>query len=648
MAVANSTYYAFSRVREMSPEAQDWAATDHNFEFLSLILKALEQHKHTAVAGINYPGFYTPLSAPIVSPQGTPGGATYSYYIVARGTIYKESPTGSTAIGNPTLTGSNFNRITWTAVAGATGYDLIRITGGATQGVIASNLSAGTVQFDDTGVAATAYTSTRQPALSEISSGGLLPSGGTVSVRLAYINSANLETEASPENIISLSPTVERPLTPQLVSTQTAASALPGGTYIYALTKKKGSGETVISDVLAVGIPYDTTFSTTISFDAINTYTDGTTALNVYRASGLSSAFQLVTTITSTSQTQFTDTNTIAPANVNIQPPAVTTFDASKKVRINWAALEPHPSDARNLRVYLSQQSGIWSRDHLLSEIDLTDGTPPTFLDYLGSETLLPGWPKEASQIPTSAPKINLGTEATGAPILTANMDFAGFQGLNLRLENKAGQPASPQNGFIYYDTSTSNVRAYINGVWTNWGTTSVTSYSHPAEEAGGHIAANIKHTTGSAVTAKTVLDYIVDGSTGIRKQVAKMTKVVGVSEVSITDTSAVLLPDMVSPAIAPDFVAQWLRVVFSGHFVIANQFATMTVAIEYDGSTIEETIRSSTSSTTNASVPIHIEYNVQLATTSEPKVIRVLWWVTGGSVTAVGTRRSLVTEVVF
>ena len=83
------------------------------------------------------PAIATP-AVPTVTPQGTTGATTYSYTVTAI-SEYGEtvaSPVGSTATGNATLTGANFNRLTWTMVVGALGYRIYRTVGGATQGRI--------------------------------------------------------------------------------------------------------------------------------------------------------------------------------------------------------------------------------------------------------------------------------------------------------------------------------------------------------------------------------------------------------------------------------------------------------------------------------------------------------------------------------
>lgn len=91
-------------------------------------------------------------SAPTVSPQGVTGATAYSYKVVAQhryGTSAASSA-GSTATGNASLSSTNFNRVTWTAVTNASAYLIYRTVGGATTGLI--GVVGETLQFDDTGL----------------------------------------------------------------------------------------------------------------------------------------------------------------------------------------------------------------------------------------------------------------------------------------------------------------------------------------------------------------------------------------------------------------------------------------------------------------------------------------------------------------
>lgn len=139
-------------------------------------------------------------AAPTVTVVGTAGTTAYSYRITAlSGSGETVAGTGgTTATGNATLTGVNFNRVTWAAVAGAVGYKvygrtagtellmatiLVTAPGGTTKvggGVIDVNASGN--GFEDTGAvtpagalpgAGSAFTfSIRVPGLRQGPSGG--------------------------------------------------------------------------------------------------------------------------------------------------------------------------------------------------------------------------------------------------------------------------------------------------------------------------------------------------------------------------------------------------------------------------------------------------------------------------------------------
>ena len=101
------------------------------------------------VAALATPGAIT------VTPMGTTGATTYTYKLVATvgGVTTEAGAASSTATGNATLDGTNFNRLTWTAVSGATGGRIYRTVGGATQGLIATIALGATGTVDDTGLA---------------------------------------------------------------------------------------------------------------------------------------------------------------------------------------------------------------------------------------------------------------------------------------------------------------------------------------------------------------------------------------------------------------------------------------------------------------------------------------------------------------
>lgn len=92
-----------------------------------------------------------------VSNQGVAGATTYTYVIVPETTAGLKGVASSnitTATGNATLTGSNFNRLTWTRKLGVANYYIYRTVGGGSTGIIGSVAgNAAAMQFDDTGLA---------------------------------------------------------------------------------------------------------------------------------------------------------------------------------------------------------------------------------------------------------------------------------------------------------------------------------------------------------------------------------------------------------------------------------------------------------------------------------------------------------------
>lgn len=96
-------------------------------------------------------------SAPTVTPQGTVGTKTISYKIVAinaTGTT-NASAAGTSTTSHATLDGTNYNRITWTAVTGALGYWVYRTaTDGSSPTTLGRIAVLGAVTtFDDQGAA---------------------------------------------------------------------------------------------------------------------------------------------------------------------------------------------------------------------------------------------------------------------------------------------------------------------------------------------------------------------------------------------------------------------------------------------------------------------------------------------------------------
>jgi len=83
-------------------------------------------------------GVVSPPGAPTVSNQGSAGSTTLWYAVLAVNQgIYTTVGTGtSTTTANSTLSATNYNHVSWTPVAGATGYFVVRNTSNSFSGTL--------------------------------------------------------------------------------------------------------------------------------------------------------------------------------------------------------------------------------------------------------------------------------------------------------------------------------------------------------------------------------------------------------------------------------------------------------------------------------------------------------------------------------
>lgn len=120
----------------------------------------------SVAGGFNTAGLSTPTLTS-VTPMGGTSLTQYKYTVSAvnanGGSTIPPTAIG-TSLGVGTLSGSQFNRIVWTAVSGASSYNIYRtLSGGvpSSTGLIGTVLaSTGTLQFDDTGLTASGTTPT--------------------------------------------------------------------------------------------------------------------------------------------------------------------------------------------------------------------------------------------------------------------------------------------------------------------------------------------------------------------------------------------------------------------------------------------------------------------------------------------------------
>lgn len=118
--------------------------------------------------------------APTITNGGTAGTTTYSYYVVANdawGGKTLVGAVGTTTTGNATLSTTNYNTITWSAVVGAVSYDVLK-TNTATS--LALAVTGTTV--NDTGQATATYTTptSNTTGITAFVTIHHVPSGGTV------------------------------------------------------------------------------------------------------------------------------------------------------------------------------------------------------------------------------------------------------------------------------------------------------------------------------------------------------------------------------------------------------------------------------------------------------------------------------------
>ncbi|MBT9156686.1 MAG: hypothetical protein DDT37_01674 [Firmicutes bacterium] len=101
----------------------------------------------------------TPIAspaAPTVTVVGAAGTTTYRYRVTARTRIGETAASPETTIttGNATLSATNFNRVSWTAVPGAVDYRVWRTFSGGTPATTGAIATIAALTVDDTGLAA--------------------------------------------------------------------------------------------------------------------------------------------------------------------------------------------------------------------------------------------------------------------------------------------------------------------------------------------------------------------------------------------------------------------------------------------------------------------------------------------------------------
>ena len=215
----------------------------------------------------------TAPAAPTVAPQGTTGSTTYTYAIsalYANGQQSPLSPSTTTATGNTVLNGTNYNKITWSAVSGAVNYNIYRLAAGGVSPVAVGLIgnSGGTLQFLDQAAATVAVVSPTNTA----------PTFQVQTASGANVIAANISTGqvSIDDNLTSMStPTA-------LVSTGWGGTGgnLGSGTYYYKVTAiDSAGGETLPSNEVSWQLTTGTTDVINLTWNAVA----GATAYKVYR-----------------------------------------------------------------------------------------------------------------------------------------------------------------------------------------------------------------------------------------------------------------------------------------------------------------------------------------------------------------------------
>ena len=420
-----------------------------------------------------------------------------------------------------------------------------------------------------------------QGTLTVSSAGGNIAAGTTVGVRFSFIDNLGLETQASPEITASMPALVTAPsgLAVGAPIATPVPGGLTGGTYIYALTKGKGTGETNISTTSVITVPFSaaSTSSYTVPLtlpQSVSQYNaiDGTDHLNIYRSTGYDAAFVRLVTYTlaaNPNTTTYTDNNIVAST---APPPQSPTFGSNNSLNISWSSLAI-PGNATRFRVYVTQQPGVYGSSSLLQDYLLNNpATPlPNNYTYQGIETLIADFPKEFAQGIGNPPPVYLPTEAYGAPYYTQPANAFGWQTYNFAFP-VGGNNSTPLQGAAYVDPTSNQLKVALSTPAVAGGPVAFMTlaaagqgYAHPTTESGGHLASHIYAApTGVGGPTQDILNSIF--STPVAGPAANY-RIQATNIYKATATPATLqnsspgvwmpMPDMLLTNIQPDFPGQ-------------------------------------------------------------------------------------------
>ena len=256
----------------------------------------------TANATLSVQGGITTTALPVptlsatVTTVGTAGATTYRYQVTALDGTGESlgSAVQQTTTGNATLSGTNYNTITWTTVGGAVNYKIYRCTGAACTPLGLATVTGSNSSFNDQAAGSPSGTAPVFNTTGKIGVNTLTPA------ELLSVYNGNLRVDYG--NIIVNQ--VATPIAPNVAINVTAGNI--SGFVCYRVSFVTASGETDGSPISSCVSPS----SQQVDLTAIPTGTAGVvTARRIYRAASNSSlaSFKLVTTINDNSTTTYTD-----------------------------------------------------------------------------------------------------------------------------------------------------------------------------------------------------------------------------------------------------------------------------------------------------------------------------------------------------
>jgi parallel beta-helix repeat protein len=154
----------------------------------------------TLQGGLNSIALPAPALSATVTNVGTAGATTYRYQITALdGTGESTGSTiQQTTTGNATLSGVNYNTITWTPVGGAVNYKIYRCTGAACTPALLTSVAGINSSYKDTAAGAPSgavpVTNTTGGAIIQGGSGLTLGLASTATGKIVLANSTNANT----------------------------------------------------------------------------------------------------------------------------------------------------------------------------------------------------------------------------------------------------------------------------------------------------------------------------------------------------------------------------------------------------------------------------------------------------------------------